>query len=212
MDQNIAKANEVKGATIVKNLKKRGMEAYYYPTAKEGLDKALELIPEGASVGWGGSLTIDQIGIKDILKKGNYQVVDRDQGKTPEERVELMKKALLCHTFLTSTNAITMDGELVNIDGNGNRLAAICFGPDQVIIMVGINKAAGDLSSAVSRVRVDACVPNAERFQIQTPCALTGTCTECLTGSTICSQILVTRYSKTPGRIQVIVIGEALGF
>jgi len=122
-----------------------------------------------------------------------------------------MKEALTCNYFLTSTNAITMDGELVNIDGNGNRVAAICFGPDNVIVVTGMNKVTANIDSAIDRVRINACTPNCIRFNLQNPCSVTGKCRDCLNTS-ICGQVLVTRLSKVKNRIKVILVGENLGF
>lgn len=208
----VKEAYKVQGATIIKNLQKRNMEGFYCETKEEALDKVMSLINQDSVVSWGGTFTIDEIGVKEALKKSNVNVIDRDTAKSPEERIQLMKKALTADVFLTSTNAITLDGELVNIDGAGNRLAAYCYGPDSVIVVTGMNKVAGDVESAIKKVRTDACVPNTIRFNLNTPCAKTGICAECTTPETICSQILVTRYSKPKNRIKIILVGEKLGF
>lgn len=203
---------KIKSATIIKNLEKRNMEGYYCDTREEASAKVMSLIKQGDSVGWGGSLTIDEIGVKKLLEENNISLIDRDKGKDSTEKVKLMKQALTADVFLTSTNAITMNGELLNIDGNGNRLAAFCYGPDSLIVVAGANKIVTDLDVALKKVRLDATVPNAIRTNSNTPCRLTGKCTECTMSDTLCSQILVTRYCKLKNRIKVILVGENLGF
>lgn len=207
----VKKAYKIQGQTIIKNLEKRLIEGYYCDTKEEATEKIISLIEDGSSVSWGGSRTLDEIGIKEKLNDRNLTIIDRDKAQNPEERIKLMKDALHCNYFLTSTNALTIDGELVNIDGNGNRVAAICFGPDNVIIVAGMNKLTANIDSAINRVRINACVPNAIRFNLQTPCALSGECKECL-GTSICGQIVVTRVSKPKNRIKLILVGENLGF
>lgn len=213
MLEYVREANRVKSATIIKNLEKRGMAGYYCETIEEAKDKVLSLIDKSSLVGWGGTFTVEEAGIKEALKENNISVIDRDTAKTPEERVKIMRKVLgTADVFLSGTNAITMDGELVNIDGAGNRLAALCFGPASVIIVTGMNKVVRDVEAGLKRARTDACVPNAIRYNLNTPCAKTGICAECVTPETICSQILITRYSKPKNRIKVVMVGENLGF
>jgi len=209
---SIKEANKVKAATIIKNLQKRNMEGYYCETKEEATEKVLSLINQDNTVGWGGSTTIDQLGIKKLLEEKNISVIDRDKAKDPAERVKLMKKALTADVFLTSANAITMDGELLNIDANGNRVAAYCFGPDSVIVVAGMNKVVTDLDVALKRARLEATVPNAVRLNAQTPCSYTGKCTECTSSNTLCGQILITRFCKPQNKIKVILVGENLGF
>lgn len=208
----IKESYKVKSATIIKNLQKRNMEGYYFDSKEEAVEKVMSLIKENDVVSWGGTVTIDELGLKKTLNENNIQVIDRDKATTPEERKALMKKALTSDVFLASTNAITMDGELVNIDGIGNRLAAFCYGPDSVIVVAGMNKVVKDKDSAMNRIRIEACVPNAIRINANTPCFVTGICNECTSNDTMCSQILVTRYCKPKNRIKVILVGENLGF
>ncbi len=208
----IKESYKVKSATIIKNLQKRNMEGYYFDSKEEAVEKVMSLIKENDVVSWGGTVTIDELGLKKTLNENNIQVIDRDKATTPEERKALMKKALTSDVFLASTNAITMDGELVNIDGVGNRLAAFCYGPDSVIVVVGMNKVVKDRDSAMNRIRIEACVPNAIRINANTPCSITGICNECTSNDTMCSQILVTRYCKPKNRIKVILVGANLGF
>ncbi len=203
---------KVKAATIIKNLEKRFMEGYYVDTKEEAIEKVMSLIKSDDVVGWGGSYTIDELGIKKLLEEKQISVIDRDKAKSPEERVKLMKQALTSDVFLTSTNAITMDGELVNIDGNGNRVAAFCYGPDSVIVVAGMNKVVTELDMAVRKIRLDATVPNTFRTNSNTPCHATGKCTECTNKDTICGQILITRFCRPQNKIKVILVGENLGF
>ena len=207
----IKKRYDKAGPVVVEAMKKRGFEAYYVSTAEEAREKALELIPEGSTVSWGGSATIDQIGLKHAVIEGGYKVINRDAAETPEERTELMRKALICDVFLMSANAVSEDGQLVNIDGNGNRVAALCYGPKEVIVVAGMNKVAGNLEEAYARARKFAAPVNAQRFNLATPCGKTGLCADCLSPECICSQIVVTRRSSG-GRIKVILVGEELGF
>lgn len=208
----IEKRNALLAKTVVANLEKRHFEAYYCPTTAEALQKALELIPEGSSVGWGGSVTIREMGLTKAIHEKNYTVIDRDLAKSPEETVELQKKCLTADYFITSTNAMSEDGILVNIDGTGNRLAAICFGPKNVIVVCGMNKIAQNLEAAISRARFTAAPINAGRFDIKTPCNVSGKCHNCVSVDSICSEILITRTSRPANRVKVILVGEELGF
>lgn len=204
--------NNLLGEQVVKGLEARNMEAYYVRTKEEALKKALELIPEGSSVGWGGSVSVDEIGLKEAIRKGNYTAVDRETAKTPEESWKITHDVLFSDYFLTSSNAVSEDGILVNIDGNANRLAAICYGPKYVVMIVGINKVVKTEADALSRARNEAAPVNAQRFGLETPCSKTGCCYDCKIPDTICCQFLTTRYSKVKGRIKVILVGEELGF
>ncbi|MDO5010539.1 MAG: lactate utilization protein [Intestinibacter bartlettii] len=200
------------GSKVVENLQKRHFEAYYCQTKEDALKKAIELIPENDVVSWGGSVSIDEIGLLNYVKE-NRKVIDRDSAKSPEERIELMRQGLLCDTFLMSTNAMTEDGVLVNIDGNGNRVAALCYGPKSVVMIVGINKVCKTLDDAVSRARNIAAPINAQRFNdLKTPCYLKGSCANCKSPESICSQVVITRLSRPASKIKIIVVGEDLGF
>lgn len=204
--------NEVLGMRVVKALESRNMEAYYVKTKEEALAKALELIPEGSSVSWGGAMSAQEIGLTDAVRAGNYEVLDRDTKETREEQQEVMHQALNCDVFLGSTNAVSEDGILVNIDGNANRVAAYAYGPKSVLLIVGMNKVVKTEADAMSRARNEAAPINAQRFGISTPCVKNGTCADCKSPECICCQILITRFSKVPKRIKVILVGEHLGF
>ncbi len=199
-------------STAVKALKSHFFDVYTCKTGEEAAQLAMRLIPSDHTVSWGGSTTIDTIGLKDRLRQAGYRLIDRDTAKTPQERKELMRQGLLADTFLTSANAISLDGYLVNIDGNGNRVAAMCYGPSNVVVIAGINKLAPDLASAQDRARNVAAPQNAQRLQKPTPCASTGQCHDCLSPETICSYFLNTRISSPPGRIKVILVEEPLGY
>lgn len=195
---------------IIKNLEKRNMEGYYADTAEEAVNTALSLMKEGSSVTWGGSMTLEEIGLKNKLEK--YTVYDRAKASSPEEVQKIYRKAFSCDNFLMSTNAITVDGELLNIDGTGNRVAALIYGPENVIVIAGMNKVTDNIESAYKRARSDASVPNAIRLDMNTPCKATGLCHDCTSPDCICCQVVVTRYSRIKGRIKVIMVGESLGY
>ena len=209
----MVKRSALAGERVVKALQSRHFEACYCATKVEALQKALSYIPEGSSVGWGGSVSVEEIGLKEAVRGPKYKAIDRDAVSDPAEKTRLMKQCLSADVFLMGTNALTQDGELVNIDGTGNRLAAMCFGPDSVIVIAGINKLAPDLDTAIARARSVAAPINAARFPgLDTPCAKTGLCANCRSENCICNQILITRNSRPAGRIKVIVVGEELGF
>ena len=200
-----------RGELLVKNLKSRHFDAYYCETREQALEKALELIPKGATVGWGGALSAKQIGLIDAMNAGEYNAIDRDKTTSPEERVKAMKRCLLANVFITGANALSLDGQMVNIDGVGNRVAAIFYGPESVIVIAGMNKVMDTLDAAVVRARTIAAPMNKQRFASQTPCEVTGTCGDCKSEGCICNQILITRNSKPAGRIKMILVGEDLG-
>lgn len=200
-----------RGQLLIKNLRSRHFEAYYCETKEQALTKALELIPKNATVGWGGAMSAQQIGLLDAMNHGEYNAIDRDQAPNPEERKKAMKDCLLADVFITGANALSMDGQMVNIDGNGNRVAAIVYGPESVVVIAGMNKVVDTLEAAVIRARTIAAPMNKQRFALQTPCEITGTCGDCKSEGCICNQILITRNSKPAGRIKVILVGEELG-
>ena len=212
MNENRIKRNKLLGERIVKELEARNMEGYYANTKEEALKKALEWIPEGSSVAWGGSMSVGEIGLKQMMCEGNYKAYNRDEAKNPEEKRAIELATYDCDFFLASSNAITEDGILVNIDGFANRVSAIAAGPRNVIMIVGMNKVVKDVENAVSRARNEAAPVNAQRFNLDTPCCKTGACFDCKNPNTICCQILITRYSKIPKRIKVILVNEELGF
>ena len=188
MNENKKKMYDLSGPKTVEAMKKRHFDAYYCSTAAEAVEKTLELIPKTDSVSWGGVMTVDELGLKQRLAQEGYTLIDRDTAKDPAE-----------------------DGQLVNIDGMGNRVAAMCYGPRQVVVIAGMNKVLGTLDDAIARARNIAAPANAQRFGIKTPCGLTGQCGDCTSPDCICSYVVVTRYSMVHERIKVILVGEDLG-
>lgn len=200
------------GPKVAEALNKRHFEAYYCPDRAAALEKILELIPQDHVVSWGGTATVDELGVKEALRQRGQAVIDRDTAKDAQERQQMLKQALTCDTFLMGSNAISADGQLVNIDGTGNRVAALCFGPTQVVVVAGMNKVAGDLDGAMRRAREVAAPMNAQRFPLKTPCVANGLCGDCKGPDSICAQIVTTRLCKPAGRIKVVLVGEDLGF
>lgn len=210
---NVKKANRIKIETVIKNLEKRDITGYYAENREEALKLAMDLIPEGATVGKGGSETMNQIGIIPVLQEGNYNYLDAFASADPEVQKETKRKTFFADVMLTSANAITLDGEIVNIDGTGNRMAAVIWGPDKVIFVVGSNKIVESVEDAVDRIRCDACPPNCLRLAKKTPCAATGKCGDCMSlGNTICCHTVITRFSSIKDRMHVIMVNEPLGF
>lgn len=208
----IDSAREKQAQGIIDSLRKRNINGYYCKTAEECGDLVLSMIKEGSSVTWGGSESIKQCGIPEKLEKsGKYNVLDRAK-YAPEEMKAFYKEAFDADYFLMSTNAITLDGEMMNIDGYGNRVASLIFGPDKVIVVVGMNKVVSTIEEAYGRIRNIASPPNTIRLQKNTPCAKTGKCGNCMAEDCICNQIVVTRRSRDKDRIHVVLVGENLGF
>ena len=198
---------------VIKNLKKRHMDGYYCKTPQEAVSLASSLMSAGSSVTWGGCMTMKEIGLLDEIKsRHDLVVMDRADAKTPEEVDALYRKAFSADTFIMSANAITLDGELLNIDGTGNRVAALIYGPKQVLVIAGMNKVCKDLGEAMTRVRNIASPPNCIRLDKKTPCASTGVCGDCLSADCICNQIVTTRNSRDPQRIKVILVEGSWGF
>ncbi|MBO6166670.1 MAG: lactate utilization protein [Eubacterium sp.] len=204
--------NSLLAAKVIKGLESRHMAGYFVETKEEALKKALELIPEGSSISWGGATSASEIGLLEAVKKGNYTVYDRADAKDEEEKKAIVLKAFGCDWFISGTNAITEDGILVNLDGNSNRVACLAYGPEHVIIIAGMNKVAKDVDAAIYRVRNEAAPINAQRFPINTPCKLNGACGNCKSPDSICCQMLITRLEHHPGRVHVILVNDSLGF
>lgn len=201
-----------RGDVLVKNLKKRHFDAVYCDTKEEALHQALAWIPEESTVGWGGATSAQQLGLMAALNAGNYQTLDRDKCETMHEREEIARKCLSADVFLTGANALSMDGQMVNIDGNGNRVAAIIYGPGSVVVIAGMNKVVDTLEDAITRARTVAAPINQQRFGLNNPCTVTGTCADCKSETCICNHIVITRHCRPAGRIKFILVGEELGF
>ena len=209
MDENITKRNTLLAQKVMKGLKSRNMTGYYALSRDEAREIALSLIPDGSCVTMGGAMSVHEIGLVDTLKDGNYHFIDRD---AYEDQRAAMLMAYDADVFLSSANAITEDGVLINIDGNANRISAIAQGPRKVIFVVGMNKVCSDVDSAMKRARNVAAPINAQRFGLSTPCAKTGSCMNCKSPDTICCQFLITRFSRHADRIHVILVNDNLGF
>jgi L-lactate utilization protein LutB len=212
MDNNIASRNRLLAEKVIHGLQSRNMSGYYAETKEEALKKALEIIPEGSSVGWGGSVSVNQIGLKEAIINGNYKALNRDACTTKEEKEAMQRAVFSADFFLSSSNAVTEDGILVNIDGNANRVAAIAYGPEHVLMIVGMNKIAKDVDAAICRARNVAAPINTQRFPLETPCKKTGSCADCKSLDTICCEFLITRFSRHTGRFHIILVGEELGY
>lgn len=208
----VSKYNKLLAEKTIEGLEKRNMQGFYAENKEEAVKIALSLIPEGSVVSWGGSATLQETGLINTLKNNNYQCLDRNDVESREEKEEIAHKALNADYYLMSTNAMTIDGQLINIDGNGNRVAALIYGPKNVIIVTGINKICDTYDSALSRARNKASIPNVIRFDCNTPCKKTGKCMDCLSPETVCCQFVHTRFSRIKDRIKVIIVGENLGF
>ncbi|MEN6412482.1 MAG: lactate utilization protein [Veillonellales bacterium] len=205
--------NDLLGAKVVEALKKNNFTASYVKTRKEALEKLLALIPQAATIGIAGSWTIKEIGLDTALeKRGNTVYNHNKPGLTKEESLEVRRKELLSDVFLTGTNAVTLDGQLVNVDGAGNRVAAMTFGPKQVYVIVGTNKIVKDLNEAQQHIKLYAAPINNKRLNLPNPCVKTGECMNCQSPSRICN--ITTIMHKRPMAIQihVVVVGEQLGF
>jgi L-lactate utilization protein LutB len=212
----IFQRRELLAQKIIKNLEKRHFEAYYAKNKNEALQQALEIISKDETISWGGSMTIEEIGLIDYLENNGYKTFNRSKAKTSEEKREIVIKGLSADNFLMSANALSEDGEIVNIDGHGNRISALCYGPEKIIMVIGMNKIAKNLDDAISRARNTAAPINAKRvsnyFEVETPCIQTGSCADCKSETSICSQILITRLCWPKKRIKVILVNEDLGY
>lgn len=209
INENITKRNTLLAQKVIKGLESRNMSGYFASSKEEALKLAMVLIPTGSSVTMGGAMSAHEIGLVQTLKEGNYNFIDRD---AYEDKRAAMLAAYDADIFLSSANAITEDGVLVNIDGNANRVSAIAQGPKKVVFIVGMNKVCPDVDSALKRARNVAAPINAQRFGLNTPCCKTGSCMDCKSPDTICCQFLVTRFSRHAERIHVILVNDTLGF
>lgn len=201
-----------RGSVLAENLRKRRFEAYYCETREQALEKALELIPDGATVGWGGAMSAEQIGLMRALSGRAVTLYDRAKAQDSQQREQIMKQCMTADVFLSGANALSLDGQMVNVDGNGNRVAAIAYGPASVIVVAGMNKVCDTLELAVQRARTVAAPANSQRFPGKAvPCLRTGNCHNCISPDCICNQILITRNCRPAGRIKVVLVGEDLG-
>lgn len=198
--------------SLIEKFNLRGIEGYYCENKEEALMMVKRFLTPGCSISWGGSETLKEIGLMQELEDSDYILYDRSSAKSQEERDAMYGKIVTCDYFFMSSNAITLDGQLINIDGTGNRVACLIAGPQNVIIVAGMNKIVTDVNTGIERVRNMATPPNAVRLNKHTPCAELGRCANCLTEDCLCCQIVITRKSRIPGRIKVILVGEELGY
>lgn len=205
-------AYEKQAQTIIKNLEARGLEGHYFATSQEALKAILDTIPEGSTVANGGSMTIEEIGLLPAVKEGNYKYIDRFAAKTPEEKKASYSAIVASDYYLMSTNAITLDGVLVNTDGAGNRVACLIHGPANVIVAAGMNKVVTTIEEAIDRIDNIATPANSIRLNKNTPCTVAGVCCNCADPACIRAQTVITRRSMIPNRIKVYLIGEDLGY
>ena len=209
---NLEKARALQAQSVIKALEKRNMTAYYCESKEDCLKKVLELVPEKSTIAWGGSESIKECNIPMTLKNGNYTVYDRADYNTPEKTKEFNVLAFTSDYYFMSSNAITLDGMLMNIDGLGNRVANLIYGPEHVIIVAGMNKIVSDTNEAYNRIRNMASPPNTVRLGKNTPCSKLGKCGDCYGEDCICNQIVITRRSRLKERIIVLLVNDNLGF
>lgn len=206
-------ARALQAESLIAALNKRNMTAFYCESKEACLQKVLELVPEESTIAWGGSASITECGIPDALKEsGKYTVYDRAKYLSPRQVKEFNRLAFESDYYFMSSNAITLDGMLMNIDGNGNRVANLIFGPSHVIVVVGMNKVVPTIEDAYDRIRNFASPPNTVRLKKNTPCSKTGKCGDCYSDDCICNQIVITRRSREKERIIVLLVNDNLGF
>ena len=206
------KTYENLAATVIKNLEKRQMAGYFAPDKKAALDLLLSLIPEGSSIGYGGSVSLSEIGALEALSSEKYNLIRRENAGTQEETEAIFKEILFCDYFLMSSNAISIDGQLINVDGRGNRVSFLAYGPKNVILVCGMNKIVPDVEAGINRVKTVAAPMNAVRLHRNTPCSITSVCGDCQSPDCICASTVITRRSHTKNRIKVILVGEEIGY
>ena len=209
MNPALLKRNTQLAQTVIAGLRSRNMTGYFAADREAACRLALSLIPENGTVAMGGCMSAHEIGLIEAIKNGPFRYLDRDA--IPDKRAAMLA-AYDADVFLTSANALTEDGVIINIDGNANRVSAIAQGPKKVLFIVGINKICPDVDSAVKRARHVAAPINCQRFGLDTPCSKTGSCRNCKSPDTICCQILITRFSRHEDRIHVILVNDDLGF
>jgi len=206
------KLHELRLNATAKALEGNGFKAYVVPDRVVAKELILNLIPEGSVVGIGGSVTIREIGVIEELERRGFKVVHHWVKVSPEESLELRRKALTSDVYLCSSNAVTLDGKLVNIDALGNRVAAMVFGPKRVIVVVGRNKLVRDVEEGVSRAKNIAAVANALRLNYKTPCTTLGYCVDCKSPERSCNITTIIERKPTATDVHVVLVNEDLGF
>lgn len=203
---------ECDGKRLVDILNDRKYNAIYVDNISEAKSKVLELVPEGSSVALGGSVTLNEMDLINVIRNGNFKFYDRYQDLPFSEIVEIMRQSMVADYLITSTNAVTEAGELVNMDCTGNRASAMIFGPRKVIVVIGANKLVKDMDAASERIKTVA-IMNAKRINHKTPCAETGLCNDCFVKGRVCNYLsVVNNGAKFPDRFTVIVVGDEVGY
>lgn len=213
MDNNVKFVIEKRALRTIENMEKNNMQGYFVQNEEEAVNKISEIIKEGDTVTVGGSMTLFETGVMDFLRNGKYNFLDRyKEGLTPEDIKDIYRKSFAADAYFTSSNAITEEGELYNVDGRGNRVAAMIYGPDKVIVVAGVNKIVKDLDEAIMRNREWAAPANAKRLNRKTPCAEVGYCMDCKSEERICSDYVVIKRQMVKDRIHVIIVNKNLGY
>lgn len=213
MDNNIKWVEEQKIKRTMENLEKNNIEAYFVEDNSELIEKISELVKEGDTVSVGGSMTLFETGVIEFLRKGNFNYLDRyAEGLKGDDLKDIYRKTFSADAYFVSSNAVTEKGELYNVDGNGNRVAAMLFGPKKVIVVVGVNKLVKDIDEAIKRNREVAAPANAKRLNRDTPCAKVGYCVECNSSDRICNEYTIIKRQGDKDRIHVIFLNEQLGY
>ena len=212
MDKNVMWLRECRINKVIKALEENNINGYLVNSKEELISKIEELTNSGDIVACGGSMSLFEAGVIDHLRSGRYEFLDRyKEGLKPEEIKQIYREAFFCDAYFTSTNAITEDGELYNVDGNGNRVAAMLYGPDKVIVIAGVNKIVKNINEAISRVENLAAPANAKRLNRKTPCVITGKCMNCNSPERICREYTVIR-KPAPNRIFILLLNENYGY
>ena len=213
MNENIKWVNEKKIEKTINNLKKNNINGYYVKDNDELINLIKDIAKEGEVVSVGGSMSLFESKVIELLRSGRYEFLDRyKENLTQEDIKEIYRKSFFADTYFASANAITEDGKIFNVDGNGNRVAAILYGPDKVVLIVGVNKIVKNIEQAVSRNRAISGPANAKRLNLSTPCVKTGQCMECNIEDRICCEYTVIKRQRNPKRMHVIFINDTLGF
>lgn len=213
MDKNAQFVYEKRVERTIDSLEKNNMNGYFVQNEEELIEKIKEIVQEGSTVSVGGSMTLFETGVINLLRNGKYNFLDRyKEGLTKEDIKDIFRKSFAADAYFASSNAVTEEGELYNVDGNGNRVAAMIYGPDKVIVIVGVNKIVKDVDEAIERNREISAPANAIRLNKNTPCAKVGYCMDCSSSDRICSMYTLIRKQMVKGRIHVIIVNKNLGY
>ena len=213
MNENVKWVNERRIEKTIKNLEKNNIKGYYAKSNDELINIIKDIAKEGEMVSVGGSITLFETNVRDLLRSGRYNFLDRyEENLTSADMKEIYRKTFYADTYFSSVNAITEEGEIFNVDGNGNRVAAMLYGPDKVILVVGANKIVKNIDEAVKRNKAVSGPANAKRLNTDTPCSKVGYCMDCKSNDRICCEYTVIKRQRTADRMNVIFINDVLGF